>query len=576
MIKFNLDRLFALVTRKKPRAVVPVLLGPNEHQMPYLALAMISSYLRKKQGEGMLSQYIIGRLFPAGLRGGSEAFVLKYFEKRPDAIAMFSSYVWNHQNNVEIAAALKRRYPKITIVFGGPHVPKYEGETEAFLKENPFIDIAVLGEGEVAMYEVLEALSGGTREQLAQLSEVTGIVFRSGEEFVRTPERKRVKDINELPSPYLGGELGEWFNDFASSVLETNRGCPYGCVYCDWGSATLAKVSKFTPERVAAEVEFIAKRRAKNIFIADANFGMLEQDIEIAEKIVEINKKYGYPQSIATNFAKNGGRRLMRVIEILHSGGLLPVGIISLQSTDPKVLKAIDRDNIKTKSYETMMRFFNERNIPMSSDMMIGLPGQTIDSFQRDLQFCFDWKVTANAHFTSMMPNAPMAAKEYRERFRLVTDEEDMIISSESFSSHDMDYMRELFTTYNFFVKCSVLKCILYFMQLEHDVLAIEFLRRWLDCIRQASQSLPISRRIYNEIFKSKYHREWGVILWQENADFLFHDLASYYHEIFDFATREFGIKLTDTEKQTLIDVQQSILPMAGRHYPYQTKLGHI
>lgn len=46
-----------------------------------------------------------------------------------------------------------------------------------------------------------------------------------------------------FPSPYLTGEFDEidparW----RSATIETNRGCPYGCTYCDWGSATLSRI----------------------------------------------------------------------------------------------------------------------------------------------------------------------------------------------------------------------------------------------------------------------------------------------------------------------------------------------
>ena len=99
------------------------------------------------------------------------------------------------------------------------------------------------------------------------------------------------------------------------------------------------------------------------------------------------------------------------------------------------MLKAIKRDNIRTASYEKMMEYFNGEGIPMSSDLMVGLPGQTIDSFAGDLQFCFDWKVSANGNFTSMMPNAPMNEASYREAHMIATDDNGMVASTASFTA---------------------------------------------------------------------------------------------------------------------------------------------
>ena len=148
-------------------------------------------------------------------------------------------------------------------MFGGPHVPKFDGDTEKFLQDNPFIDIAVLGEGEVALAEILETFASTPRRKrdMTTLDGVTGIVFSSNDaQSSRTAERQRIRDICDLPSPYLTGEFEPWFQGFHQAVLETNRGCPYGCTYCDWGSATLAKVTKFTPARVIEEIEYIAKK----------------------------------------------------------------------------------------------------------------------------------------------------------------------------------------------------------------------------------------------------------------------------------------------------------------------------
>jgi radical SAM superfamily enzyme YgiQ (UPF0313 family) len=401
---------------------------------------------------------------------------------------------------MQAARETKRRKPNALIIIGGPEIPKYIGETERFLEESPFIDIAVLGEGEVACADILETFLRAASTASYHFADIPRIAYRQDNDIVRTAERQRIADVNSLPSPYLGGEFGSWFEDFSTTALETNRGCPYSCTYCDWGSATLQKVTRFDPRRVIEEIEYIAQKRSQIIFIADANFGMLEQDIEISEALVDVRKRTGYPSRLYTNFAKNGGRRLMAVMKILHEGGLLPTGIIALQTTDEQVLKTIKRDNIKTANYEKMMAYFNAENIPMASDIMIGLPGQTTESLIKDLQFCFDWKVSANCHYTTMMPNAPMAEKSYRKEHRIVTDENGMIASTATFSREDMRHMLNFYTSYEFFVRLGVLKYYLYHLQIEHQVLAMDILRLWIDSVTRGAENLSISRRLCKEI----------------------------------------------------------------------------
>ena len=83
-------------------------------------------------------------------------------------------------------------------------------------------------------------------------------------------ETDRITDVDSIPSPYLTG----LFDSFAAgpgraAMIETNRGCPYGCTFCDWGSATLSRVRKFDLQRVFDELEWAAKNRLETVAIAD-------------------------------------------------------------------------------------------------------------------------------------------------------------------------------------------------------------------------------------------------------------------------------------------------------------------
>jgi len=560
----------------KPKvAVLPLVLERKLPALPYLALGMLTAYARSYKGGILPEAYDIERVMVAGHEGAPLKAIYRKATESPNPVCLFSSYVWNHALNRKAAKHIKDISPGCLVIFGGPHVPKYLGETESFLRENPFVDVAVIGEGELALAEILEAFASTPRQKrnLNKLEGITGIVYRNGDAFKRTPDRQRLADIDVLPSPYLTGEFEPWFEDLPSTILETNRGCPYGCTYCDWGSATLSKVTRFAPERVVKEIEYIAEKRSEAIFIADANFGMLEQDIEIAKALVDVKRRTGYPHRVATNFAKNGGRRLMAVIKILHEGGLLPTGIIALQTTDRDVLKAIARDNIKTEAYEKMMTYFNSENIPMASDLMIGLPGQTVESFANDLQFCFDWKVAAVANYTSMMPNAPMAEASYREQYQILATDDDMVQSTSSFSPDDMRLMKLIYITYLFHVRYGVLRYILYFLQIDHQIPAIAFLRRWLDLVSANDPNLPISSRVLNEVLQNGNFRDWASVIWSENANFLFEAPEAYYEEILQFSEREYGVELTAPAIRSLTQAQQAIMPRTGRKYPYQVTL---
>lgn len=557
------------------RQVFPLALSPSEASLPYLSLGMVTAYLKSVDGGALLSRYQVEPIALAGIPGHKVADLYPVLEASEAPIVLLSSYVWNHQLNMSVARQLKQRNPGALIIVGGPEIPKWVGESEAFLQANPAVDVAVLGEGEVACAEILAALAPET-QGLASLAGISGLVYRQGDEIVRTGDRDRVRDLEQLPSPYLGGEFDQWIQQVPTATLETNRGCPYGCTYCDWGSATLEKVSRFSLPRVEDEIEYLARNRVESIFIADANFGMLEQDIAIAQALVDARERHGFPQRLYSNFAKNGGRRLMAVIAILNKGGLLPTGIIALQTTDEHSLEVIQRDNIRTSSYEKMMEYFNAEGIPMASDLMIGLPGQTVDGFHEDLQFCFDWKVSANGNYTSMMPNAPMAEASYRREHAIETDSDNMICSSGTFSAGELVYMRKLYLCYQLMVRMALLKYFLYFVQIDHGIAAIDFLRRWLDLAMSARGDYPLSERIYRDMLEpAAAGGHWPHVTWDDSAEFLFDDLQGFYSEVLAFAETEFGLVLSETERDAIFAAQASVQPSTRQSYPYEVSLQH-
>src|SRR5205085_11837312 len=136
-------------------------------------------------------------------------------------------------------------------------------------------------------------------------SDVVGITYRGVDSIIHTEDRPRILDLDRLRSPYLDG----WFSSehamtWVAAIVETNRGCPYGCTFCDWGSATLSKIRKFDLDRLTAEMEWAAERGIQAWAVADANFGIMSRDVEVASRIVEIRERTGVPSFFGFNVAK--------------------------------------------------------------------------------------------------------------------------------------------------------------------------------------------------------------------------------------------------------------------------------
>jgi hypothetical protein len=175
--------------------VLPLVLGRDTTSLPYLAMGMLTAYLRKYQDGQLAEAYDIDPLLPAGYAGYPLKAVYHRAVSTANPVCLFSSYVWNHKLNIKVAEHVRKISPGALIVFGGPHVPKYRGDTEKFLQEHSFIDVAVLGEGEVALAEILTVFSGLGRKKkdVTNLHNVAGIVYSKPIECTRTPEHQNTR-----------------------------------------------------------------------------------------------------------------------------------------------------------------------------------------------------------------------------------------------------------------------------------------------------------------------------------------------------------------------------------------------
>ncbi len=334
-------------------------------------------------------------------------------------IVGFSAYVWNIRLSLAIAQELKNACPETIIIFGGPQVPD---QAELFLRQHPFIDLVCHGEGEQVFSAVIEGYGKRNWEGIPSISFMNG-----ANHFVTYPRGGRIKDLELYPSPYLADVFQKLMVDNPEekwlALWETNRGCPFACTFCDWGSAVASKVFKFDMSRLMKEVEWFASHKIEFIFCCDANFGMLPRDYEIVQFVGEMKNKLGFPQALSVQNTKNATDRAYKVQKLLHDVGLNKGVTISFQSMDPAALHASKRHNISTKSFQELQARFAKDGIPTYSDMILGLPEETYESFADGIDEIISNGQHNRIQFNnlSILPNAEMGDPQYQERYGMRT-----------------------------------------------------------------------------------------------------------------------------------------------------------
>lgn len=403
------------------------------------------------------------------------------------AFVGFSNSIWNYNYNLVYAEKLKKAYPDCIIEFGGHHVPP----TTEFLEKYDFIDILIHRKGEEAYRDVLLALAYDEA-----LSEIPNISYRNEHGTpVQTQETKTV--ISDLPSPYLTGVFDEILENGKypfSCVLETNRGCPYNCSYCDWGELN-SKVRLFPIEKVMAELDWMSEHKMEFVYCIDANFGMFERDELVAQKLVDLKESAGYPNRLQVSYAKNETERVFRINKLLAEHGIGKGATLSMQSLNPQVLDNIGRINISKEKYSDQIRRYRDAGISTYTELILGLPGETLESFCQGL--CETLELgqhsSVSAYYCELLPNSEMAQKPYLEKHRIKTvstalnqyhcesmDEvlsghSSIVVGTESLSVDDWIKANEFSTCVQSFHHFGILQCFAMYIRKELDVSYFDF-----------------------------------------------------------------------------------------------------
>ena len=383
--------------------------GKTAH-LPYTAGALMSYAMAD---ELVADSYELKDIF--FLREPPESLLAKIEDP---AVVGFSSYIWNFEYNKFIAREIKKQFPDCVTIFGGHHVAPGGG----LLDECPYIDFLIHGEGEEAFRRLLRYAAG-----YGELSGIGGVSCRTAEGVVTTPGTPLGEgDTIDYPSPYLNGFfdkiLAENRDKAFMALIETTRGCPNACSYCDWSNMK-SRIRMFPLERVFSEIRWISEHHILGMGSADSNFGIFERDERITDYIIEMYLKNGFPKGYQTSYAKNSNERIFRIGCALEKYRLSKGITLSFQSMSDEVLANIGRKNISVEHYQELMAMYNAAGIGTYTELILGLPGETYRSFSEgvDRLLRLGQHNSIYIHNCEWLPCSVMGTPEYVEKYRIRT-----------------------------------------------------------------------------------------------------------------------------------------------------------
>ena len=364
-------------------------------------IGFIGSYIRKKFGKDVEISLF---KYPGE--------VIQEIKSNPPDMLGLSNYSWNSNLSEYIASIAKKVNPNIVTIQGGSNFPYSENLQKDFLLTRPNTDIYTILEGERSCSNIVKRIleTNYDRKKIFE-KPIDGCVFIDPESYksknktiIKGAILERIKDLDEIPSPYLTGILDKFFDGRLTPFIETNRGCPFTCSFCHTGDHYFHKLNKFSEDRVKNEIEYIGKKVSKlgitNLHLADVNFGMYPSDKKTCEFLVESKKKYGWPLQIMGSTGKNNKKRIMKVTEIL--GDMFVVNM-AMQSMDEQVLKNVERSNIKIDQMIEVNNNLRNKGRATHAELILPLPGETKESFIKGLNSILNSNASQICIYTLMM-----------------------------------------------------------------------------------------------------------------------------------------------------------------------------
>lgn len=384
----------------------------------------------------------------------------------PQVLAI-SNYFWNTRLNHHIIRFAKNLYPDLTVIVGGPNLDRRVDAYQAYALQHPETDFVAMEEGETTFEGLVSAIEQKGTDVLQDIKsmEVPGTfaILGPGEIHVSS-EKPRLRSLDDFPSPYLNGMLDDFLAQGMHPIVEFVSGCPYQCAFCQQGSQYFSKLAMLSLSRIYEEVDYIRDRcKVGRLIVADVNFGIVKRDLEVAKYLKNSYEQHNWPTDLYLYHAKVPTEHTLECIETLQPIAAL---CMSFQSTDSSVLKNIHRSNIGYDKYSFITKWAKAREIPVGTELIYGLPGETRESFINGYEALFQFRADyVNSYnlrlFAGTELNAPAVREQYgmKTRFRpmdtnlgeyvfdrpeRIMEIEEIVITTDSLTEHDFFDVRQI------------------------------------------------------------------------------------------------------------------------------------
>lgn len=347
-----------------------------------------------------------------------------------DAVA-FGCIVTGYKKVKKLAEVIKKHNNKIPIICGN----SVASSIPELLLSKTKVDIAVIGEGDVTIVELLKAIEEGEN-----LKEVNGIYFKDKYEhnrIISTPPREVIADIDTIPM--INRDLFDVETYIARSKphepypidedlirampVNTARGCPYRCTFC-YHVFRNVKYRVRSPQSICEEIKMLQRKYGINYvnFFDELTFYSIKQCENFVDTILKNNLDVYWTADCRAGLFKQNDFELACK---LKEAGCVGLGY-SLESANAEILKAMNK-KITPEQFSEQTKVLQKVGLATWTSLVIGYPQETEVSIKQTFDCCYNNDIYPSAGYLSLQPGSAMY--DYAMREGKIKDEEQYLLS---------------------------------------------------------------------------------------------------------------------------------------------------
>ena len=292
------------------------------------------------------------------------------------------SFQYNSLKN--IIDCVHNKFSQIKIIVGGGIIT---GEPKIAMVALEYVDVGVIGEGEITSVELCNVLQENTDTEA--LSKIAGIIYNNNGNWTQTKPRKEIENLDSLPFPdYNGFGLDKYLDMPPMSTLNTikdksffvlsSRSCPYQCTFCF--HTVGKKYRQHSIKRIVEEIKILKEYGVKYVMMSDELFAINKKRVlEFSEKMQQLSMSY-YAQFRVDDIDDE----LIDIIKRTKSCTCVGLG---LESADNRILRSM-RKKTTVEQIDRALKLTYEAGIPTTGNFIFGDIEETIETAANTLNYC--------------------------------------------------------------------------------------------------------------------------------------------------------------------------------------------